>query len=265
MNPVFIEAVGLAAPGLPNWAEGISVLRGEAAYFGAALSPFTPTVLPANEQRRATATVRIAFRVAEEAVRNSERAADRLATVFASSDADMMVSHRICSALAQTQRLVSPTDFHNSVHNAPSGYWHIGAHSHLPSSAVAGYDYSFAAGLLEAMTQTQIEGQPTLLVCYDVPAPEPLLASRPLENPFAVAMLLSPEESAASLARIDLPAVTTAEGETHAASVELETLRRTNPAARSLPVLQRLAIRQNGAVILRRSAQSCMRIELRFH
>ena len=264
MNPVFVEAVGLAAPGLPNWAEAISTLRGESAYFGAALSPFTPTVLPANEQRRATATVRIAFRVAEEAVRNSERSAEQLATVFASSDADMMVSHRICTALTQSQRLVSPTDFHNSVHNAPSGYWHIGAHSRLPSSAIAAHDYSFAVGFLEAMTQTQIEGQPALLVCYDVPAPPPLLASRPLENPFAVAVLLSPEESAASLARVDIADIGTTHEETKMASPELESVRHTNPAARSLPLLELLALRQRGKVVLRRSAQYSMRLALQF-
>jgi hypothetical protein len=262
VNSVFIEAIGLAGPGLPSWAESIPTLRGESAYFGAALSPFTPTVLPANEQRRATATVRIAFRVAEEAVRNSERSADELATVFASSDADMLVSHRICTALAQSQRLVSPTDFHNSVHNAPSGYWHIGAHSHHASSAVAGHDHSFAVGLLEAITQVQIEGRPTLLVCYDVPAPEPLLAGRPLENPFAVAMLLSPAESSTSLARIGIATASATDEATTAKSPHLEALRLSNPAARCIPLLQRLALRQDGGLILRRSAQTSIGIEL---
>jgi len=263
MTQAYIDAIGLAAPGLPSWQDAIPALCSESGYLSAALTPFTPTVLPANEQRRATATVRIAFRVAEEAVNSSGQSPAALATVFASSDADMMVSHKICSALAQSQRLVSPTDFHNSVHNAPSGYWHIGAHSQLPSSAVAGHDQSFAVGLLEAITQVHIERQPTLLVCYDVPAPEPLLASRPLGNPFAVAMLLSPMASKTSIASLTLTQATTPDEETPATSPNLETLRLSNPAARSLPLLQRLALRQSGTLILRRSAQSSMTIDVR--
>ena len=35
--------------------------------------------------------------------------------VFASSDADLAIIHRICVALTATPRLISPTDFHNSV------------------------------------------------------------------------------------------------------------------------------------------------------
>jgi len=251
---IFIESIGLAAPGLVSWQESLPILRGEQAYNAAPLSAYTPTLLPANEQRRATATVRIAFRVAEEAIRNSSSAADSLATVFASSDADMMVSHRLCTALAQTPRLVSPTDFHNSVHNAPSGYWHIGARSHFPSSAIAAYDYSFTVGLLEAMTQTQIEHQPTLLVCYDIPAPEPLLESRPLANPFGVAIVLSPIHSTHSLASVSLTDLHASENES-IAMPDLESLRLSNPAGRALPLLQHIAQQRSGDVVFQRSRE----------
>jgi len=254
MNAVFIDAIGLAAPGLPTWRDALPVLRGEQPYAPTPLANYAPTLLPANEQRRATATVRLAFRVGEEAIRDSGQDAARLATVFASSDADMMVSHRICTALAQSQRLVSPTDFHNSVHNAPSGYWHIGAHSHLPSSAVAGHDFSFAVGLLEAISQTLSDAQSTLLVCYDVPAPEPLLERRPLGNPFAVAMLLSPSRSTNSIAQITLATLDDNEAETPMTEPQWETLRRSNPAARALPLLQLLARRQSDVVRIGRSA-----------
>jgi hypothetical protein len=262
MSGAYIQAVGLAAPGFNNWSESIAILRGDQPYAAAPLSAFAPTLLPANEQRRATATVRIAFRVAEEAVRNSGLSAGSLATVFASSDADMMVSHRICTALAQTQRMVSPTDFHNSVHNAPSGYWHIGARSHLPSSAIAAFDYSFAAGLLEALTQVQIEQQPTLLVCYDVPAPEPLLAKRPLGHIVAVALLLTPERSRNALAHIELADLNCSAPESVTDTAAFETLRLSNPAGRAFPVLQLIARQQSGDIVLQRSAERFMKLRI---
>src|SRR3546814_10360262 len=76
-----------------------------------------------------------------------------LATVFAGSDADMAILQRISAALATPERIVSPTDFHNSVHNAAAGYWGIGTGSRAPSTTLAGYDASFALGLLEAGLQ----------------------------------------------------------------------------------------------------------------
>jgi hypothetical protein len=261
MNAVYIDAIGLAAPGLASWSEAQPILRGEQAYSPAPLSNYAPTLLPANEQRRATITVRLAFRVGEEAVRTSGYDASKLATVFASSDADMTVSHRICSALAATQRLVSPTDFHNSVHNAPSGYWHIGARSHLPSSAVAGHDFSFAVGLLEATTQTLCEMQSTLLVCYDAPAPEPMLAKRPLDNPFAVAMLLSPSQSPKSIAALTVETAQSRETDTRMNGA-WEKLRGSNPAARSLPLLEYLARGVNGTVHLLRGVDRTLSVRL---
>ena len=66
-----------------------------------------------------------------------------------SSDGDGEIVHRLCTALASPAAEVSPTDFHNSVHNAATGYWSIGAHSSAPSTALCAYDGSFAAGLLE--------------------------------------------------------------------------------------------------------------------
>ncbi len=82
--------------------------------------------------------------------------------VFASSDGDGDIVHRLCTALATPAAAVSPTDFHNSVHNAATGYWSIGAHSQAPSTAICAYDGSFSAGLLEAACQIAVEARPVL-------------------------------------------------------------------------------------------------------
>ena len=36
--------------------------------------------------------------------------------------------------LAADPRELSPTRFHNSVHNAPAGYWTVAAHCHAPAA-----------------------------------------------------------------------------------------------------------------------------------
>ena len=48
---------------------------------------------------------------------------------------------------------ISPTRFHNSVHNAAAGYWTIGAGCMQATTALSAYDATFAEGLLEALAQ----------------------------------------------------------------------------------------------------------------
>jgi hypothetical protein len=235
----YVSAVGLAGPGLASWADALPVLRGEQTYMPTELAIYQPNLLPPNERRRASPAVRMAFRVAEEATR--DRAANTLATIFVSADGDLQIAHRICAALATPERFISPTDFHNSVHNAAAGYWSIATTAQGPSSAISGWDMGFAVGLLEALGMVRVEGHDTLLVAYDLPAPEPLWTKRPLTAPFGVALLLSNDAHVGSLGRIDLQIATGAE--TSLDDGALEQLRRSNPAARALPLLCALAAR----------------------
>ena len=48
-----------------------------------------------------------------------------LATVFSASGADGHNCHALCEQLATDDRQLSPTRFHNSVHNAAAGYWSV--------------------------------------------------------------------------------------------------------------------------------------------
>ncbi|HLX00698.1 MAG TPA: beta-ketoacyl synthase chain length factor, partial [Trinickia sp.] len=136
----------------------------------------------------------------------------------------------------------------NSVHNAPAGYWGIAMGSMAPSNVLCAYDGSFAAGLLESVTQVAIDAKPTLLIAFDADYPAPIRDVRPVEDSFAVALVLAPQESERALARIDVrladePAATLA-------SSEFEALRLNNPAARALPLIEALALRRSTSVVL---------------
>jgi hypothetical protein len=253
MTRCVIKAVGLAAPGLPGWSASLPVLSGAAAYVATAETPYAPTLLPPNERRRATPSVRLAFRAAEDEVTATGADARELASVFASSDADMGVLHRICAALAQTPRVISPTDFHNSVHNAASGYWSIGVGSTAPTTTLSAYDASFTAGLIESVALARERDGDVLLVVYDAIAPQPLAAKRPLALSAGVALILGPSSAASSgqprLGQLELALA--GEVETPCANPALEQLRSGNPALRALPMLELLAARRDGTVILR--------------
>ena len=248
MKPLFIESPGVAAPGLAGWPQARAVLCGEQPYAAEELSVYQPNLLPPNERRRATPAVRLAFRIAEEAVNASSFAAADLAGVFATSEADTSILHRICSALAEESRAVSPTDFHNSVHNAAAGYWSIAANARLPSVTMAAYDATFAAGLLEAFTLAHGENYRVLLAAYDLRPPEPLFQGRSLPVSAGVALILTPQRSDRSIASLVLSA--SAADESRFDDPVLEALRLANPALRALPLLQLLALAQTGDVVL---------------
>ena len=179
-------------------------------------------------------------------------AANGLASVFASSDADMAVLNRICSALAQTPRVISPTDFHNSVHNAASGYWSIAVQSMQPTTTLAAFDASFTAGLVEAAALVRERDADVLLVAYDAVAPEPLLTKRPL-GAFRRRRARARNFRAGRTRRRSRASssVSPARRETRCANESLEAMRGANPALRALPLLELLAARRAGSVSLR--------------
>ena len=248
MTRCVIRAVGLAAPGLPGWSASQAVLSGASGYVATAETPYAPAMLPPNERRRATPSVRLAFRAAEDAVTSSGADARELASVFASSDADMAVLHRICAALAQTPRIISPTDFHNSVHNAASGYWSIGVGSRAPTTTISAYDASFTAGLIESVALARDRGGDVLLVVYDATAPQPLAAKRPLALSAGVALIVG-TANGPGLGGLEVDLA--GDAETPCADAALEQLRLGNPALRALPLLELLAARRAGSAVLR--------------
>jgi hypothetical protein len=244
---VSVIGIGVLGPGLPDWSGACAMWTGAAEWQRSATVVPAPERLPATERRRAGAVVKAAIVVADQALAASGADAATLATVFTSSTGDPTNCHLLCEALATAERMVSPTRFTNSVHNAAAGYWHIATASRAASTSLAAFDASFAAGLLEAAVQCQASGQPVLLVACDVPYPEPLHSVRPLADVFAVAMVLAPAAAAGLRLRID---VSPAAEPTRCDDDELDAVRQGIPAARALPLLQALATRQRSDIVI---------------
>jgi hypothetical protein len=213
-----------------------------------------PTVLPAleclppAERRRTGRVVRLALSVGLEATTRAGADAARLPAVFSSSGGDGENCHEICQVLAGAGRQISPTRFHNSVHNAASGYWGIATGATAASNALCAGDASFAAGLLESLVQLRIEETAVLLIAYDADYPEPMRSVRPIPDAFAVALLLTPSLRQESMAQLTAQ-LDTAPPEL-LSDPRLEALRAQVPAARSLPLLRRVARRERAAVVI---------------
>ena len=236
----FVEAAVVLGPGLPGWEAARPVLAGVAPYAAAEFALPRFEALPATERRRVGLPVKLAITTGLQALEQAGRQAEAVATVFTSSEGDGIVIHEICEMLAGPDRLISPTRFHNSVHNAPSGYWGIASGSRAPSTSLCAFDWSFAAGLMEAAAQARSEHDAVLLIAHDLPYPEPMRAARPIQQPFGCALLLTRERSARALAACELATGSTSEP-TRMRDASLERLRLDNPAARSLPLLAALA------------------------
>lgn len=244
----YLDGVGLLGPGLDNWAAAQPVLAGSAPYAPRPTVPPPPQSLPPAERRRTGVAVKVVLAIAHDALAAAALDPKQLAAVFSSSGADGDNCDAICKTLASDDRHISPTRFHNSVHNAPAGYWGIASGAMTPATVLCAYDASFGAGLLEAMAQVSEDRQGTLLLAYDAPYPEPLHAKRPLPAAFGLALALMPRQSPQSLARVR---VSLADGAADTLDVaEFETLRLAIPAARSLPLLQLLARGEAGRVVL---------------
>jgi Beta-ketoacyl synthase, N-terminal domain len=236
---VYVDAVGLCGPGLVSWAQSQAALSGETIYSltDAVIPP--SNLLPPAERRRVGIAVKLAMACAGDALVNSQYTASELLSVFSSSGGDGDNCHTICEALASADRMISPTRFTNSVHNAPSGYWGIAAQAKPASTSLCAYDASFSSGFLEACTQCIVAQAPVLLIAYDTPYPEPLRATRPITHSFGVAMVLSHTSTAQSIAQLHVSMGSAKLDEMR--NAELEALRRNVPAAKSLPLLQALA------------------------
>ena len=247
MKKAYVQGVGVLGPGLVGWQQCSDVLTGSQPYEYAELPKLVPQRLAAAVRRRTGDYIRLAVEVASEAVDNSDIDPSTLASVFSTSDGDGLIAHNICEAVAQDEPMVSPTQFHNSVANAPAGYWSQAVQSFEPSTSVAGFNHGFAVGMIEAMVQVTMERRPVLLVSHDVRFPEPLNSARPMASSFGVAMVLSPEKTDASLCAITATIHRDGGKPTVLEDAALESMRTGNPAARSLVALQ--AIANGGATI----------------
>lgn len=189
-SAVTIEGIGFWGSGLPSWDAARAFLDAGQVPTDSPRRP-APDLLPPNERRRAPDTVAVAIEAASAACRAAGADPGRLPSIFASTHGDLPITDYMCSTLVSAPATLSPTKFHNSVHNAAAGYWTIGVGCMAPATAISAWRATIGLGLLEALAQLR-DGEPrVLLVAFDVQSAGPLGTMSHSEGLLAAAFVLA--------------------------------------------------------------------------
>ena len=198
-------ALGVAITGVGLWTRGLTSFAGFSAARKSGFAELDasefklpkPASLPARERRRAGLMISLGVEVAHQACEVAGVPKDALPSVFASALGDTAVTEYMCRRLAQPVKVLSPTRFHNSVHNAASGYWTISARNRSPSTFVGAFLESFGAGLLETASQSVAACGPVLFVACDIATKPPLTAVADIRETLGAAFVLEPADGVA--------------------------------------------------------------------
>ncbi|HED33708.1 MAG TPA: hypothetical protein ENJ08_05740 [Gammaproteobacteria bacterium] len=246
---VYINDVMVVGPGLVDKEQARSILCGQSKWVYEQMPPLKPEMLPANERRRTTPVIKLALECIQGLLRDYDDL-QALSMVFASSDGDLEITDKMCAALAEDKKIVSPTLFHNSVYNAPAGYWSIASLMSGASTSLSAGDASFMCGLQEAVTQVEVDGGTVLYVAYDYPAPDMLDASRHFDYPLAIALRLGAEAEYKVLGTLALESQEKETIQSNCRNVSLEPLRKASPIGSGLPLVEALVRRARMQVVL---------------
>ena len=258
MPTVGIAGVAFWHSRLPGWDIAQQVFRGESEPLAAASARPAPTLLAPTERRRAPDTVAIALEVAAKACEAAQCAPGEIASVFASTHGDLAISDYMCATLVNTPTLISPVKFHNSVHNAAAGYWSIGTGNYAAYTALSAFEYTFATGLLESVTQVICDNRPVLYVAFDIEAKGPLATITPSRGLFGAALVITPAGAANASKQMTLcvesPAPTATSTQTAAAAVVAD-----NALAPCVPFFEALALGRS-SVLLRLGREQALNV-----
>ena len=256
-----IAGIGFWCTGLPSWQAAREFVATGSLPHEAPAKP-QPQLLAPNERRRAPESVAVALEVALAACADARVDPAMLPSVFASTHGDLAITDYMCATLATDPAALSPIRFHNSVHNAPAGYWTIAAQCHAASTSLSGWHASFAMLLLEAAVQAIATREPELMVAYDTESRGPLVEVSPSTPTFGVALVLAPTREGVELPRLRIGMADHAAHAAVALPRAFGALAAGNPMARSaLPFLTALVSDVATAIDLPASAQTSLHVE----
>jgi hypothetical protein len=233
-----LHAAAALAPGIDSVADLLRLQHGGQPPQETLTQIPQPLALPANERRRASLVVRLALACAAQALADSPFAVTALRMVFASDEGTGEVCHQMLESVT-THRELSPLLFHNSVHNAPSGYLSIAQQMQQPATSLSLGEESFACGLLCAVSEAVSSAQPVLYLCYDAPVKGPMQSLRDLGAASASAWIIDAARVSgpAPLARLRLDLRDAPEAASRPVPHWLPQACAANPSARALVAL----------------------------
>ena len=162
-------------------------------------------LLPPMLRRRTSLLTRMAAEVAAQAIAGAGLDRAGVTVIYGSVYGEIRTTLDLLEALLDPAAPLSPTRFHNSVHNTAAGYVSIAAQNRGGNAAITAGRATLAMGLLECAGLVAAGAGPAVLVLAEEPLPEPLAAGRAY-GPLATAFALGPRASA-PVAAASVPAV----------------------------------------------------------
>jgi hypothetical protein len=232
---------------------------------GKELAKAAPKSIPARERRRAGQMISMAVEVAHQACDMAAVPKNEIPSVFTSAMCDTTITDYMCRKLASDEKLLSPTRFHNSVHNAASGYWSISAENRSPSSYVGGGQNSVGIALLETVSLVQETAQPVLMVGYDLQTKAPFDDVFPIGQTMAFALVLAPADHQATgqlNTLVDLSVKNESEPQSLARDRMLTSLSGSNPMGAAISLLEMTTDTQTSELSLALTPHSTLVVRL---
>lgn len=188
MSPVLtleLRAIGVWTPGYADaqaWAQRDACGPSDEPNARAPKAELLPPML----RRRTSLLTRMAAEVAAQAIHGGAFDPGNVAVIYGSMYGEIRTTLDLLGALLTPDAPLSPTKFHNSVHNTAAGYVSIAAHNRCGNAALTAGRSTLAMGLLECLGLLGSCEEPAVLVLAEEPLPEPLAAGRVYE-PLAAA------------------------------------------------------------------------------
>jgi hypothetical protein len=253
MKPAYVRGLGLWTPGFASpeaWCRGeskASVVTPEADLLSGAL------------RRRATGLTRMAVEVFRQATRAADCDVATVPIVWATSHGEHATAIKILGMMRSGEGKLSPTHFHNSVHNTASGYASIAAGNCAPSTTLTGGAELAASAFLEATCHLEATAEDVVVVLADEPLLPPF-EQHDSKSPLALAFCLSSRSERASAVLSGFRRDAVAPVKNHDRFGRLY-------VSSALPLLERIVHRRPGTVALelvgeRSGPISCVDLEL---
>ncbi len=257
-----VKAVGAWGQNYTSWVELTELLSKGSTAENTSTSP-KPEIIPANERRRAPLPVKLAVESSWQATQTAGIDPKELACVFVSGLGDTQLTDYMCKTLASENMQLSPTKFHNSVHNAAAGYWTISTGCMKAANSVAGFNESVSLALFEAFCQCIEENAPVLIAFYDSPVSEILKPLLKNDQSFSAAIIIEPSTSDDDNNILEM-SVTSVSSDWPKLQLEanLHESYEKNPSARILSVLKLLADNSKDSISLPLSAETSIQLTL---
>ncbi len=179
MNPIYLRGLGLWSTGFANpesWCRGEAdheIERAEAA------------ILEGSLRRRASALTRVSVEVFDQVVQSSGVDPVRVPTIWATSHGEHGTAIKLLKMMLRGEGKVSPTHFHNSVHNTSSAYASISGGNATASTTLTGGPELVSAAILEAFCLLDAGVDEVIVVLGDEPLQDPF-ARNDMQQPLAI-------------------------------------------------------------------------------